>query len=37
MTGYRLKIQALDEHARAIGYLCMKWAMLEQRMRQYCS
>jgi hypothetical protein len=32
MAGYRLKISALDEHAHAIGYLCMRWAMLEQRL-----
>jgi hypothetical protein len=32
MTGYRMEIPLLHEHAAAIGYVCMCWASLERRL-----
>ena len=35
MAGYRLNISAVDDHAHALGYVCMRWAILEARIH-YC-
>jgi hypothetical protein len=35
MTGYRMEIPILHEHATAIGYMCIGWARLERRLH-YC-
>lgn len=32
MTGYRMEIPVLHEHATAIGYMCICWASLERRL-----